>query len=185
MWCRQDARLWHCLLFVSYILILLCNCMVINNLLACIRVLFIFYKPFMRCRSDARLWHVDIYSSFISPLCGVAQTPDCGIFLFYMQLFEESFQTLGPCILFLLPYCMFICFLHTCITGFCLIRDRRYHHENFSEHDYLRVLNVCEYIQTYSLACPWLLSWPDSLLGDKHCDDSPGTYAMTIAAAQR
>ena len=36
-----------------------------------------------------------------------------------------------------------------------------------SEHDcpllyYTRVLNVCEYIQTYSLACPWLLSWPDS-----------------------
>ena len=38
---------------------------------------------------------------------------------------------------------------------------------------FTRVLNVCEYIQTYSLACPWLLSWPDSLLGDKHCDDSP------------
>ena len=28
---------------------------------------------------------------------------------------------------------------------------------------YTRVLNVCEYIQTYSLACPWLLSWPDCL----------------------
>ena len=50
---------------------------------------------------------------------------------------------------------------------------------------YTRVLNVCEYIQTYSLACPWLLSWPDSLLGDKHCEDSPGTYALTIAASRR
>ena len=35
-----------------------------------------------------------------------------------------------------------------------------------SKHDcpllyYPRVLNVCEYIQTYSLTCPWLLSWPD------------------------
>src|SRR3954469_2758625 len=31
-------------------------------------------KPFMWCRSDARLQHF-----FESPLCGVAQTPDCGI----------------------------------------------------------------------------------------------------------
>ena len=23
------------------------------------------------------------------------------------------------------------------------------------------VLNVCEYIQKYSLACPWLFTWPD------------------------
>ena len=38
---------------------------------------------------------------------------------------------------------------------------------------YTRVLNVCEYIQTYSLACPWLLSWPDFLLGEEPCDDSP------------
>ena len=50
---------------------------------------------------------------------------------------------------------------------------------------YTRVLNVCEYIQTYSLACPWLLSWPDSLLGDKHRDDGPGTCAATIAALRR
>ena len=34
----------------------------------------------MWCRSDARLWHAVIY--FISPLCGVAQTPDCGMLLF-------------------------------------------------------------------------------------------------------
>ena len=24
--------------------------------------------------------------SFISPLCGVAQTPDCGMFVFYFQI---------------------------------------------------------------------------------------------------
>ena len=59
-----------------------------------------------------------------------------------------------------------------------------------SEHDYpllyyTRVLNVCEYIQTYSLACPWLLSWPDSLLGDKHRGDNLGTYALTFAASRR
>ena len=50
---------------------------------------------------------------------------------------------------------------------------------------YTRVLNVCEYIQTYSLACPWLLSWPDSLLGDKHRGDNPGTCVLTFAASRR
>ena len=28
------------------------------------------------------------------------------------------------------------------------------------------VLTVCEYIQKYSLACPWLLFWPDVDEGD-------------------
>ena len=106
----------------------------------------------MWCRSDARL------------------RPDLSYYPF-----EESFQTLDQCILFLLPYCMFIFYLHACITvfvyfvtdvvfikyfGACLIYCTR-------------VLNVCEYIQMYSLACPWLLSWPDSLLGDKHLGDKP------------
>ena len=47
---------------------------------------------------------------------------------------------------------------------------------------YTRVLNVCEYIQTYSLACPWLLSWPDSLLGVKRRGDNPGTYAVDVCS---
>ena len=36
----------------------------------------------MWCRIDARLWHV-CYLFIISPLCGVAQTPDCGTFVIY------------------------------------------------------------------------------------------------------
>ena len=61
---------------------------------------------------------------------------------------------------------------------------------NVSEYDYhllyyTRVLNVCEYIQTYSLACPWLLSLSDSLLGDKHHGDNLGTYVLTFAASRR
>ena len=51
---------------------------------------------------------------------------------------------------------------------FCLSRDWRYDHRIFFGTwlpliYFTRVLDVCEYIQTYSLACPWLLSWPDFL----------------------
>ena len=35
--------------------------------------------------------------------------------------------------------------------------------------------DVCEYIQKYSLACPWLLSWPDLLLEEERNDGDPGT----------
>src|SRR3954465_4629337 len=45
-------------------------------------------KPCMWCRSDARLWHF-----FLSPLCGVAQTPDCGVTILHFPL-EESFRHL-------------------------------------------------------------------------------------------
>ena len=47
---------------------------------------------------------------------------------------------------------------------------------------YTRVLNVCEYIQTYSLACPWLLSWPDSLRGDKHRGDKPWNLRVDVCS---
>ena len=39
------------------------------------------YKPFRWCRSDVRLWHVRLLFSVISPLCGVALTPDYGIII--------------------------------------------------------------------------------------------------------
>ena len=73
---------------------------------------------------------------------------------------------------------------------FRIFRDRRYGHRIFSEHDtlviyYTRVLNVCEYIQTYSLARPWLLSWPDFLRGEERHNDSPGTHVKVIAASRR
>ena len=46
-------------------------------------------------------------------------------------------------------------------------------------------LMFCEYIQTYSLACPWLLSWPDFSLGDEPRGDNLGAYVLTIAASRR
>ena len=49
------------------------------------------YKPFMWCRSDVRLWHALSLFSVISPLCGVAPTPDCGIIILHFPL-EESFR---------------------------------------------------------------------------------------------
>ena len=82
-------------------------------------------------------------------------------------LFEASLQTLDQCILFFhfrIAYSYFTClraswFFFYFVTAVVVMNF-------FLEHDYLlfyytRVLNVCEYIQTYSLACPWLLSWPD------------------------
>ena len=56
-WRRADVRLWRVL--VSHFR----------------------YKPFMWCRSDVRLWHALPLFSVISPLCGVAPTPDCGIII--------------------------------------------------------------------------------------------------------
>ena len=37
------------------------------------------------------------------------------------------------------------------------------------------VRTVLRVLSKYSLACPWLLSWPDFLHGEEHRDDSPGT----------
>ena len=67
MWRRADVRLWRVL--VSYFK----------------------YKPFMWCRSDVRLRHALSLLSVISPLCGVAPTPDCGIIILHFPL-EESFR---------------------------------------------------------------------------------------------
>ena len=53
-------------------------------------VIYFRYKPFMWCRSDVRLWHALPLFSVISPLCGVAPTPDCGIIILQFPL-EESF----------------------------------------------------------------------------------------------
>ena len=170
------------------------------------------YKPFMlSLRRPTVACLLFIY--FISPLCGVAQTPDCGMLLIIYSYkpfmwrrsdvrlrhaliyypFEASLQTLGRCILFLLPYYIFIFYmnnLHACILDFVYFVTDVMIIEYFFVTwlpliYYTRVLDVREYIQTYSLACPWLLSWPDPLLGDKHRHDSPGTYAMVIAASRR
>ena len=47
-------------------------------------VIYLPYKPFMWCRTDARLWHVLLFIYHISPLCGVAETPDCGMLVIYL-----------------------------------------------------------------------------------------------------
>ena len=102
-----------------------------------------------------------VHLPVISPLCGVAPTPDCGIIILAVSS-RGVIQTLVWH-----PVFYFWLFLTTCVhhgfsyifvtdvwssikSGVCWIY-------------YTRVLNVCEYIQTYSLACPWLLSWPDCL----------------------
>ena len=128
-----------------------------------------------------------IYLSFISPLCGVAQTPDCGIvnlFATFRGVLSNtrSVQSIFTPVLHVHIFLFRMRASQIFVTNVMIM--------NISEHDYpllyyTRVLNVCEYIQTYSLACPWLLSWPDFLRGEERYDDSPGTYAMTIAASRR
>ena len=116
----------------------------------------------------------------ISPLCGVALTPDCGITilavssrgviqtLVWHQYYFSAVSSRGLIqTLVWHPVFYFGIFLSICVhhgfsyifvtdvwssikSGVCWIY-------------YTRVLNVCEYIQTYSLACHWLLSWPDCL----------------------
>ena len=135
------------------------------------------YKPFMWCRLDARLWHY--YSAFSAR--GVFQTlvwrphyysafSARGVFqtLVWHQYYHSAFSARGVIqTLVWHPVFYFGIFLSICVhhgfsyifvtdvwssikSGLCWIY-------------YTRVLNVCEYIQTYSLACPWLLSWPDCL----------------------
>ena len=47
---------------------------------------------------------------------------------------------------------------------------------------YTRVLNVCEYIQTYSLACPWLLSWPDFLAWRRALRQQPRNLRSIVSS---
>ena len=159
----------------------------------------------MWCCSDARLryyfsafsargviqtlvWH-QYYYFCIFRSRSHSDTRLAPVLLFYLHPFEESFQTLNQRILFLLPYCMLIFYLLASIMDFIYFATDVVI-ISISEHDYLllyytRVHDVCEYMQTYSLACPWLLSWPDSLRGGERHDDSPGTYAMMIVASRR
>ena len=137
-----------------------------------------FYKPFMWCRSDARLRHY-YFCVFCSR--SHSDTRLAPVLLFLHFPLEESFRhSFGTSIIISAlsargviqtlvwhPVFYFGIFLSICVhhgfsyifvtdvwssikSGVCWIY-------------YTRVLNVCEYIQTYSLACPWLLSWPDCL----------------------
>ena len=113
------------------------------------------YKHFLWCRWDARLWHACYLFHNLSLLC----------------------------------YCISINKLLACIRDFTIFVTGLMIIKHFSTElsllYYTRVHNVCEYIQKYSLACPWLFSWLDFAHGEERCDDSPGTYAMMIAASRR
>ena len=164
----------------------------------------------MRCRSDVRLWHVCPFTFHMSPFCDVAQTSDCGMFVFYFSVISPlcgvaltpdcgivfpAFSSRGVIQTLVWHRHYYCSIVNLFVTFRGIILDTRSVHFfyfriarpyflctrasqisfllhgrliiiNVSEYDYLllyytRVLNVCEYIQTYSLACPWLLSWPD------------------------
>ena len=146
-------------------------------------LLFTYYKPFMWCRIDARLWHVcyffTIYAlyvashrcpttacllfiSLMSPFCGVAQTPDWGI-LFY------SLIALVLCCVNNLSACIMDYIFGTDVVII----------EYFRAWLLFVILYPCSKClrvhSKYSLACPWLLSWPDFLRGEEQRDDSPET----------
>ena len=123
----------------------------------------------------------------ISPLCGVAQTPDCGMLiiiysykpfmwrrsdvrlrhaLFYYP-FEASLQTPDRCILFLFFDCLFMFYknnLLACVMNFIAWLTKW--SWNVSVHHLLYftcVHNVCEYIQSTH----WLV--PGYCLGQISC----------------
>ena len=115
----------------------------------------------------------------ISPLCGVAQTPDWGM-LYIIILSRRRFRhPIGLLYFFLFSDCHSCLIWITCLRAswilFCdWLSDRKL----FLVHVYHLLYyacfhNVCEYIQKYSLACPWLLAWPDFLLEEERIDDSP------------
>ena len=100
----------------------------------------------MWCRWDARLWHCLLFIYFISPLGGVAPTPDCGIIISAFSA-RGVIQTLvwHPVFYFgiFLSICVHHGFSYIFVTdvwssiksGVCWIY-------------YTRVHNVCEYIQS-------------------------------------
>ena len=154
MWCRSDALLRH----VCYLTFL--------------------YKPFMWCRSDARLRHACYLIILYKPFMWCRSDAQLRHCEFICNLSRSHFRHSVSAFYFLLPYYMFIFYLHACISDFRSFRDRRYDHKIFrslitSCYIFTRVLNVCEYIQTYSLACPWLLSWPDIAHGDSIATTAP------------
>ena len=143
MWVMTDDLWWLCLflLWTNPLYYLNYRVSLGRFYLLDIHCDYLFYKPFIWCRRDARLWHCLIFIYFISPLCGVAQTPDCGMLVIYLPYkpfmwcrldarlrhasyhgpFEASLQTPDRCMLFLLHYCIFVLYMNnllTCITDF-------------------------------------------------------------------
>ena len=103
-------------------------------------------KPFMWCRPDVRLWHACyfyylyalyvvshrrptvaclLFLLFISPLCGVAQTPDWGM-IYFISLSRRRFRHSVGAFYFYSRNVFYMNNLHACIMNFCLFRDWRY-----------------------------------------------------------
>ena len=132
---------------------------------ACLCVYLSFISPLCGVAQTPDCGILVVYLPFISPFCGVAQTPDCGIVNLFATFRGVILDTRSVHFFYFRiarPYLS----LHACMTDFFCLLHGRLIIINVSEYDYLlsyytRVLNVCEYIETYSLACPWLLSWLD------------------------
>ena len=102
--------------------------------------------------------------------------------LFYTLPSEASLQTLDRLILSLFSDYSFLPVMNDLLVGIMNFNfgDRLSDRKLFSVPVYHLLYyacfhDVCEYIQTYSLACPWLLSWPDFLLGKVHFGNDSGT----------
>ena len=130
------------------------------------------YKPFTWHRTDARLRHVCyLFHLWALSVASPRRPTEASYFYSLIALFMFYMNNLLTCIMDFILWLMLWSW-------------------NISEHDYHSlyytcVHNLCECIQKYSLACPWLLSWPDFLHGEERCDDSPGAYAKMIANSRR
>ena len=102
----------------------------------------------MRCRTDARLRHVFYFLPFEASL----QTPDRSSSYFYWDFWRTTAR---------LP--LFISAVQIFNTYVCIINSAHVHHVCIC---YILCPNCLRVHSKYSLACPWLLFWPDVDEGD-------------------
>ena len=115
----------------------------------------------------------------MSPLCGVALTPDCGIVNLFATFRVVISDTRSVHSIFtpVLHVHIFSAHVH---RRFSLNSWQTYHHKNVSEYDYLllyytRVHNVCEYIQSTHWLVPGYCLGQIFLHEEERRDASPGT----------
>ena len=130
------------------------------------------YKPFMWCRADVRLWHYCYFIFWQKPFlwCRTdSRLRQCLLFYFYLS--RRRFRHPIGLFLFLLgfredyrPTSFFFIsaakFFNTCM------RIINYAHVHHVLHLLYLMFNCLRVHSKYSLACPWLLSWPDVDEGD-------------------
>ena len=108
--------------------------------------------------------------------------------LIYLHPFEESFQTLDLRMLFLLPYYMFIFYLHACITDFVYFVTDVIIIKYFGAWLPLVILyprSWCLRVHSnvltglsLAIVLARFLAWRE------HCDDSPGTHVKVSSLAK-